>query len=403
MINLKLVNDLKETKMSANQLLQEYDEERKTRELTEEVCNELAREVEEDKAEIEALKHDSMKLREEVDEERKMLQMAEVWREERVQMKLVDAKLTLDAKYSELSKLQQGVEAFIAACSCSRGDITVVEEAENIIQAIKSVRAQDVEFRYEPPAESEDIFAIFEELRPSEEPVIKEIEQCYNNSSTVCESEIQEASPMTDMFLEKPTKVYSKQNPQNQSDSGDASSWETISHAEMQGSSGSPEGSESSVNKIFDGSISWASRNDFEYGEIEKLKDDLADAYLTTMTQPKKKESAISKLWKSSRPKNSDVSKKDAVEALNGRASNVRLSVGTHSTIESGTHEIGLSPPSADQWSSPDSMNIQFNRGFRGCMEYPRVSQKHSLKEKLMEARMVSQKVQLRQVLKQKI
>ncbi|BAF15850.1 Os04g0625000, partial [Oryza sativa Japonica Group] len=134
MINLKLVNELKEAKMSAKQLLQEYDNERKARELTEEVCNELAREVEEDKAEIEALKHDSLKLREEVDEERKMLQMAEVWREERVQMKLVDAKLTLDAKYTQLSKLQQDVEAFIAACSCARGDIMVVEEAENIIQ-----------------------------------------------------------------------------------------------------------------------------------------------------------------------------------------------------------------------------------------------------------------------------
>ena len=33
---------------------------------------------------MEAIKRDSMKLREEVDEERKMLQMAEVWREERV-------------------------------------------------------------------------------------------------------------------------------------------------------------------------------------------------------------------------------------------------------------------------------------------------------------------------------
>ncbi|XP_044459079.1 myosin-3 isoform X2 [Triticum aestivum] len=404
LINMKLVNELKETKMSANQLVQEYDEERKTRELTEEVCNELAREVEEDKAEIEALKHDIQKLREEVDEERKMLQMAEVWREERVQMKLVDAKLTLDAKYTELSRLQQDVEAFVAGCSSARGDITVVEQAENIIHAIRSVRAQDVEFRYEPPAESEDIFSIFEELRPSEEPVIKEIEQCYKNSSTVCESEIQEASPMTDIFLEKPAKAaYSNKNPHNESEAGDASSWETISHEEMQGSSGSPDGSQSSINKIFDGSISWTSRNDFEYGEIEKLKDDLADAYLTTMTQPKKKESAISKLWKSSRPKNSDVSKKDATEALNGRSSNVRLSVGTNSTIESGVQDIGLSSPSVGQWSSPDSMNIQFNRGFRGCMEYPRASQKHSLKEKLMEARMVSQKVQLRQVLKQKI
>ncbi|OEL23447.1 hypothetical protein BAE44_0015534 [Dichanthelium oligosanthes] len=404
MINLKLVNELKEAKMSAKQLLQEYETERKARELTEEVCNELAREVEEDKAEIEALKQDSLKLREEVDEERKMLQMAEVWREERVQMKLVDAKLTLDAKYAQLSKLQQDVEALIAASSCASGDITVVEEAENIIHAIKSVRAQDAEFRYEPPAASEDIFSIFEELRPSEEPVIKEIEPCYKNSSAKCESEIQEASPMTDIFLEKKSKVYSNKSPQDESDTEDGSSWETISHEDMQGSSGSPDGSEPSVNnKICDGSISWKSGNDFEYRGNEKLKDGFTDAYLTNMNQPKKKESAISKLWKSSRPKNSEICKKDAVETVNARSSNVRLSVGTYSTVESGIQEIGLSPPSVGQWSSPDSMNMQFNRGFKGCIEYPRTSQKHSLKAKLMEARMESQKVQLRQMLKQKI
>ncbi|KAG8043556.1 hypothetical protein GUJ93_ZPchr0458g22491 [Zizania palustris] len=367
MINLKLVNELKEAKMSAKELLQEYDNERKARELTEEVCNELAREVEEDKAEIEALKQDSLKLREEVDEERKMLQMAEVW-------------LVLEET------------------------LWLLEEAQNIIQAIKSVRAQDIEFRYEPPQQSEDIFSIFEELRPSEEPVVKEIEPCYKNSSAICESEIEEASPMTDIFLEKPTKVYPNKSPHNDSDSEDGgSSWETISHEEMQGSSGSPDGSEQSVNKICDRNISWMSRNNFEYKEAEKLKDGLADAYLTNMNQPKKKESALSKLWKSSRPKNNEACKKDVAETINGRSSNVRLSIGTHSTIDSGIQEIGLSSPSIGQWSSPDSMNIQFNRGFKGCIEYPRTSQKHSLKSKLMEARMESQKVQLRQVLKQKI
>ncbi|TVU00875.1 hypothetical protein EJB05_53677, partial [Eragrostis curvula] len=366
MINLKLVNELKDAKMSAKQLLQEYETERKARELTEEVCNELAREVEEDKAEIEALKQDSLKLREDLDEERKMLQMAEVWREERVQMKLVDAKLTLDAKCSQLSKLQQDVEAFIASCSCAKGDIMAVEQAENIIQTIKSVRAQDAEFRYEPPAASEDIFSIFEELRPVEEPVIKEMEPCYKNNSAICESEIQEASPMTDIFLEKKTMVYSNKSTQDDSNTEDGSSWETISHEDMQGSSVSPDGSEPSINKICDGSISWESRNELAYRENEKLKDGVTDAYLTNMNQPKKKESAISKFWKSSHPKNSEVCMKDAVEMVNGRSSNVRLSVGTYSTVESGIEEIGLSPPSVGQWSSPDSMNIQFNRGFKG-------------------------------------
>ncbi|GJN01708.1 hypothetical protein PR202_ga18991 [Eleusine coracana subsp. coracana] len=380
MNNLKLVNDLKDTKMSAKKLLQEqeYETERKARELTEEVCNELAREVEEDKAEIEALKQDSLKLREDVDEERKMLQMAEVWREERVQMKLVDAKLTLDAKYAQLSKLQQDVEAFIAACSYAKGDITVVKEAENIIHAIKLVRSQDTEFRYEPPAASEDIFSIFEELRPVEEPVIKEIEPCNNNNSGTCESEIQEASPMTDIFLEKKGKSYSNKSPLDDSNSEDGSSWETISHEDMQGSSGSPDGSESSVNKMCDGSISCESRNGFECRENEKVKDDLTDVYMTNTNQPKKKESAISKLWKSSRPKNS--------ENMQERCRN-RTQPTKRRAMELTGH----------------SMNIQFNRGFKGCIEYPRTSQKHSLKAKLMEARMESQKVQLRQVLKQKI
>jgi hypothetical protein len=72
--------------------------------------------------------------------------------------------------------------------------------------------------------------------------------------------------------------------------------------------------------------ISWNSRNGFEYRENEKLEDDLADAYLASMNQPKKKESAISKLWKSSRPKNSEMCKKDAVaETVNARLSNAYL------------------------------------------------------------------------------
>jgi hypothetical protein len=52
-----------------------------------------------------------------------------------------------------------------------------------------------------------------------------------------------------------------------------------------------------------------------------------------------------------------------------------------------------------ERWSSPDSMNSQLNRGFRGCME---LVQRQSLKAKLLEARMESQKIQLRHVLNQR-
>ncbi|KAL5229438.1 hypothetical protein ABZP36_028214 [Zizania latifolia] len=398
-INLKLVDELKEVKMAANNLLQEYDNERKTRELTEEVCNKLVREIEEQKAEIESLKQDSLKLRTEVDEDRKLLQMAEVWREERVQMKLVDAKLTLETKYEELSKLQHVVEAFIASFSETKEDNTTVQAAKDIIQSIGSVREQEIEFRYEPPAASDDILSIIEELRPSEELEKRETEPCCNHSSPVHESEIEEVCPMADIFLENPTKLYSNRSPCNESDMDDSSSWETMSNGEMQGSSFSRNGSEPSVNKICD-KISWTSGDDdSEAGHNGNMSGELSNAYLTDRKQFKKKESAISKIWKSSPLKNCEIFKKDIVEMMNGRSSNERLSNGMRSSTEGTAKDVGFSLPSIGQWSSPDSMNSQLNRGFRGCME---LVQKQSLKAKLLEARMESQKIQLRHVLNQK-
>ena len=384
-INLKLVDELKEVKMAANNLLQEYDNERKTRELTEEVCNKLVREVEEYKSDIEVLKRDSLKLREEVDEDKKLLQMAEVWREERVQMKLVDARLTLEDKYDQLSKLQQDVEVFVASLDCGKGDSTIVREAENIIRAIGSVREQEVEFKYEPPAASEDILSIFEELRPSEELEKKET-CCKQHRPSVQESEIQEADPMTDIFLENPTKLYSNRTHCEDSETEDGSSWETTSREDLQGSSFSQNGnrSEPSVNKICD-RISWTSGNDSEDGLNE-----LSNLYLTDMKQQhKKKQSAISKLWRSSPRENHEIYEENNVEPLSlmtGRLSN-------------GDRGVGLSSPGMERWSSPDSMNSQLNHGFRGCME---LVQRQSLKAKLLEARMESQKIQLRHVLNQR-
>uniref|UniRef100_J3MR09 Uncharacterized protein n=1 Tax=Oryza brachyantha TaxID=4533 RepID=J3MR09_ORYBR len=397
-INLKLVDELKEVKMAANNLLQEYDNERKTRELTEEVCTKLVRELEEQKAEIEALKQESLKLRTEVDEDRKLLQMAEVWREERVQMKLVDAKLTLEAKYAELTKLQQDVEAIVASFSDDKGDGTTVQVAKNIVQSIGSAREQEIEFKYDPPPASDDILSIIEELRPSEEPATRETEPCHKHNSPLHESENQEDCPMADIFLENPTKVYSNKSPYNESDMDDSSSWETLSNEERQGSSTSRNGSEPSVNKICD-KISWTSGDDSEAGRHDTLSGELIDAYFADRKQSKKKESAISKLLKSSPLKSCEIFKKDVVEMMNGRSSNERLSNGMHSSNEGANQDVGLSSPSIGQWSSPDSMNSQLNRGFRGCME---MVQKQSLKAKLLEARMESQKIQLRHVLNQK-
>jgi len=108
--NAKLMRELAEARSSAKQQAQSYEMERKARELMEEACSELTREVEEDQAEVELLRRECLRMREEMEEERRMLQMAEVWREERVQMKLSDAKLALEAKYAQLSHLQAEME-----------------------------------------------------------------------------------------------------------------------------------------------------------------------------------------------------------------------------------------------------------------------------------------------------
>ncbi|KAF8775064.1 hypothetical protein HU200_005116 [Digitaria exilis] len=397
-INFKLVDELKEVKMAAKQLLQEYENEQKTRELTEEVCNKLVREIEEHKSEIEALKQDSVKLRGELDEDRKLLQMAEVWREERVQMKLVDAKLTLEAKYEQLSKLQEDVEAFISTFSSSKGDSTVVEAACNIVQAIGAIRDDEVEFTYEPPRASEDILSIFEELRPSDEAGAKDTEPCPNQSYANCESEIQEASPTADIFLENRAKLFPEGSQSDESETEDGSSWETMSHGEMQSSNHSPYGSEPSVHKIFD-RISWTSGNDSEGGQTNKLCDELSNVYPTDTKQPKKKESAISKLWKSSPLKNCEFRTKDAAEIASRRSSSASLPNGVYSTSKCLNLDMADSTPSTAHWSSPDSMNSHLDRGFRGCME---LVQRQSLKAKLLEARMETQKIQLRHVLNQK-
>ncbi|KAE8791473.1 hypothetical protein D1007_34113 [Hordeum vulgare] len=359
-INLKLIDELKEVKLAANNLLEEYDKERKMREMTEEVCNKLAREVEEQKSDIEVLERNFVKLRGEVDEDRKLLQMAEVWREERVQMKLVDARLTLEDKYGELCKLQQDAEAFVASLGCAKGDISIlVGEAENIIREIGLVRDQEIQFKYETPAASEEILAIFEELLPSHE-----LGRCK--------------AQRADIWLENPTN----RNPCQDSEIEDGNSWETTSHQDVQGSSFSwnGNGSEPSVNNVVCDGISWTSGDDSE----EVWQNDMSNI---KVVEHKKKQSAISKFWGHCPRKNHGIQEVEVENSLN--RGNMYYYSG-----EAANRGMGQSSPSMEPWSSPDSMNC----GFRGCME---LVQRHSLKAKLLEARMESQKIKLRRVLNQ--
>uniref|UniRef100_K3XGF1 Uncharacterized protein n=1 Tax=Setaria italica TaxID=4555 RepID=K3XGF1_SETIT len=399
MMNSKLLNDLSEMKFAAKRYLQDYEKERKARVLMEEVCDELAKEIAEDKAEVEAMRSESMKFRDELEEEKKMLQMAEVWREERVQMKLVDAKLTLEDKYSQLSKLQDELEDFLCSQPGNNLEKGIVREAERLREAICSTKINGIkEFSYKPPPPSEDIFAVFEELKQREDTAEKVIVQCNGNWPKSCASKAHTDSPETDIFLEKQANRYCNQPRTHNEEAEDDSGWETVSQVEENGSSNSPGGSEPSVNGFCGENDASVSGTDWDENcDNDQAHSEISEVCSATAGRSWSKRSFVG-LWRSS---NSVDQKKMGSNILNGRLSNARMSnVAESPDLKNG--EVCDSPQSAGQWR-PELLNPDIVRAIKGCIEWPRGVQKHSLKSKLLEAKLDGSKVQLRQALKQKI
>ncbi|RID52075.1 hypothetical protein BRARA_H02698 [Brassica rapa] len=98
--NSMLKKKVLEMESTANRL-------RRERDTLEKVCEELVTRIDE-------LKVETRRIWDETEEERQMLQMAEMWREERVRVKLTDAKLSLQEKYEEMTwfvdELEKGLE-----------------------------------------------------------------------------------------------------------------------------------------------------------------------------------------------------------------------------------------------------------------------------------------------------
>ncbi|KAI8557597.1 hypothetical protein RHMOL_Rhmol04G0022100 [Rhododendron molle] len=393
MVNSKMVNELADVKLLSKRYMQEYEKEKKARELLEEVCDELAKEIGEDKTAVEDLKRESMKLREEVNEERKMLQMAEVWREERVQMKLVDAKVMVAEKYSQMNKLVADLETFLSL----RNEIPDGEEtrkAEFLRKAAAAVNIQAIkEFAYVPPNPNE-IFSVFEDVNCREANERREIGDCSGSSHVSCASKVRTMSREANMFNEDRLLRPSNSCFEDSGDMDeDESGWETVSHVDDQGSSSSPEGSNPSVNKI-----GWED-NACEYTQIAEIREVTEFAMRNSKTVP-----FGSRILKSC-PNSGDNCKIIAGEGmLNGRISNgSRLSSGASMSPDRGSGKGTVSPQVlVGHWSSPELGNPQITQGVKGRMEWPRGVQKSSLKAKLLEARIESQKMQLHQVLKQK-
>uniref|UniRef100_A0A0A9G7U5 Uncharacterized protein n=1 Tax=Arundo donax TaxID=35708 RepID=A0A0A9G7U5_ARUDO len=214
--NEKLMRELAEARLSVKQQAKSYEMERKARELMEEACSELKREVEEDQAEVELLRRECLRLREEMEEERRMLQMAEVWREERVQMKLSDAKLALETKYSHLNRLQAEMEAFLrskdGSChSSALREARIISEAAAAASSSARSRRDHQNSHAHAPAEV-DLDSVFEHFRRKEKEKGKEKEKekemsangaASYTSASPASSNVQSVSPATDLFLAK--------------------------------------------------------------------------------------------------------------------------------------------------------------------------------------------------------
>lgn len=112
-LHRKLARDLADVKTAFAKALQDLERERNARELVEDFCDELAIEFVKDKAEGEDMKQELTKVQKDVEEEQKILQIVEIWREERAQMKLAETRFELDEKDAIIDRLRTELDAFL--------------------------------------------------------------------------------------------------------------------------------------------------------------------------------------------------------------------------------------------------------------------------------------------------
>ncbi|XP_051152984.1 WEB family protein At5g16730, chloroplastic-like isoform X2 [Andrographis paniculata] len=112
-LNKKLGRELAETKVALTNTKKELENETRARKILEQVCDELAQGIGEDRAEVEELMKQFEEVQESVEKEREMLQVADVLREERVHMKLSEAKFQFEEKHALVDKLRYELETYL--------------------------------------------------------------------------------------------------------------------------------------------------------------------------------------------------------------------------------------------------------------------------------------------------
>lgn len=113
--NKKLGVALVDTESALSAATDELERERKCKARVEKMCSELMRGIAEDRAALEAMRRETEQAREELEREREMLQLADEWREQRVQMKLLEARLQFEEKNSAVSQLHDELQAYLDA------------------------------------------------------------------------------------------------------------------------------------------------------------------------------------------------------------------------------------------------------------------------------------------------
>jgi hypothetical protein len=111
--NKKFSVALANTEASLHAVMKELERERKYKGRLEKICNELIRGIDEDKAVVQALKRETEKAQQELQKEREMLQLADEWREQRVQMKLLEARVQFEEKNAAVNQLRDELQAYL--------------------------------------------------------------------------------------------------------------------------------------------------------------------------------------------------------------------------------------------------------------------------------------------------
>ncbi|GLT81979.1 hypothetical protein SLE2022_003990 [Rubroshorea leprosula] len=152
-LNKKLGKELADAKAALSKAMKELESEKRAKDILEQVCDELAKGIGEDRAEVEELKRESEKVKEEVEKEREMLQFADVLREERVHMKLSEAKYHFEEKNEVIEKLKNELEAYLR----TKGEKESASGSPNL-QRIKELEAylKEIDFGSCRTVERED-------------------------------------------------------------------------------------------------------------------------------------------------------------------------------------------------------------------------------------------------------